>query len=91
VILLRQQALTPGFSRACPGFAGTDPKDNGPLVRHTDFPASDKILAWAHQYGKARVFGYPSGHDARVWTNESFKRLMGRGIRWAAGQFPEKE
>jgi type 1 glutamine amidotransferase len=57
----------------------------------TDFPASDKILAWVHRYGKARVFGYQSGHDARVWTNESFQRLMGRGIRWAAGRRPESE
>jgi type 1 glutamine amidotransferase len=57
----------------------------------TDFPASDKTLAWVHQYGQARVFGYQSGHDARVWTNESFKRLMGRGIRWTAGRLPEKE
>ena len=56
-----------------------------------DHPASDKNLAWVHKYGKARVFGYQSGHDAKVWTNESFQRLMGQGIRWAAGRLPEEK
>ena len=51
----------------------------------TDHPRSDKPIAWVHDYGKARVFGYQSGHDVKVWTNESFRRLMARGIRWVAG------
>ena len=56
-----------------------------------DHPASDKNLAWVHKFGKARVFGYQSGHDAKVWTNESFQRLMGQGIRWVAGRLPEEK
>jgi len=52
----------------------------------TDHPRSDKPIAWVHQYGKARVFGYQSGHDAKVWTNDSFRRLMAQGIRWASGE-----
>jgi len=54
----------------------------------TDHPRSDKPIAWVHNYRKARVFGCQSGHDAKVWANESFQRLMARGIRWAAGQLP---
>jgi type 1 glutamine amidotransferase len=53
-----------------------------------DHPRSDKQIAWIHNYGKARVFGYQSGHDARAWTNESFQRLMAQGIRWVAGRLP---
>lgn len=51
-----------------------------------DHPKSDKQIAWVHKYGKARVLGYQSGHDARAWTNKSFRRLMARGIRWVAGR-----
>jgi type 1 glutamine amidotransferase len=52
----------------------------------TDHPRSDKPIAWVHNYRKARVFGYQSGHDAKVWTNESFQRLMARGIRWCGSE-----
>jgi len=55
----------------------------------TDEPKSDKTIAWAHAYGKARVFGCQSGHDAKVWNHESFRKLMSRGIRWAANRLPE--
>ena len=43
-------------------------------------------IAWVHDYSKARVLGYQSGHDARAWTNKSFRRLMAQGIRWVAGR-----
>jgi type 1 glutamine amidotransferase len=54
----------------------------------TDHPRSDKPIAWVHNYRKARVFGYQSGHDAKVWTDANFQRLMARGIRWTAGRLP---
>lgn len=57
----------------------------------TDHPQSDKAIAWTNRYGKARVFGYQSGHDAKVWTNDSFRRLMAQGIRWVAGRLPDAE
>ena len=54
-----------------------------------DHPRSDKQIAWVHNYGKARVLGYQSGHDARAWTNKSFQQVMARGIRWVARRLPE--
>jgi type 1 glutamine amidotransferase len=57
----------------------------------TDHPQSDKAIAWVHQFGKARVFGYQSGHDAQAWTNDGFRRVMGQGIRWAGGRLPGAE
>lgn len=53
-----------------------------------DHPRSDKQIAWVHNYGRARVLGYQSGHDARAWTNEGFLQLMAQGIRWVAGRLP---
>jgi len=51
-----------------------------------DHPQSDRQIAWVLNYSKARVFGYQSGHDARAWTNKSFRRLMAQGVRWVAGR-----
>jgi hypothetical protein len=65
--------------------------DNLHVLVTTDHPASDKTLAWVHQYAKARVFGCQCGHDARVWNNETFRRLMGQGLRWVAGRLPEEK
>jgi len=65
--------------------------DNIRVLVSTDHPRSDKPIAWVHNYGKARVFGYQSGHDAKVWNNESFRRLMARGIHWVAGRLPGAE
>jgi type 1 glutamine amidotransferase len=53
-----------------------------------DHPSSDKQIAWVHNYAKARVLGLQSGHDARAWTNKSFRQFMAQGIRWAAGRLP---
>ena len=57
---------------------------NSAGLESTDHPVSDKTLAWVHEYGKARVFNYQSGHDARVWANEGFKRLTARAVHWTA-------
>jgi len=53
-----------------------------------DHPRSDKPIAWVQTYGKARVFGYQSGHDAKAWNNDGFQKLMARGIQWVAGRLP---
>jgi len=62
--------------------------DNIHVLVTGDHPRSDKQIAWIHNYGKARVFGYQSGHDARAWTDKSFQQLMAQGIRWVAGRLP---
>jgi type 1 glutamine amidotransferase len=56
-----------------------------------DHPSSDRPIAWVHRCSKARVFGCQSGHDAKVWTNESFQRLMAQSIRWVAGRLPDAD
>jgi type 1 glutamine amidotransferase len=53
-----------------------------PLVHRTDgdFPA-----AWAHTYGKGRVFYSILGHDAEAWDNPVLQRMYFDAIRWALG------
>ena len=65
-------------------------RDDIHLLVSTDHPRSDKPIAWVRTHGKARVFGYQSGHDDKTWSNEGFRRIMGQGIRWIAGRLPEK-
>jgi len=64
-------------------------RDDIHVLVTADHPRSDKQIAWVHNYGKARVLGYQSGHDARAWTNKSFRRLMAQGIRWVAGRLSD--
>ncbi|NQT37179.1 MAG: ThuA domain-containing protein [Planctomycetes bacterium] len=85
-------AITKGMS----DFVIEDEPYNGQTFRDdihvlvtADHPRSDKQIAWVHNHGKARVFGYQSGHDARAWTNKSFQRLMAQGIRWVAGRLSD--
>jgi uncharacterized protein len=53
-----------------------------PLVHRTDgdFPA-----AWAHTYGKGRVFYSILGHDDEAWDNPVLQRMYFNAIRWALG------
>ncbi|MBT3201279.1 MAG: ThuA domain-containing protein [Phycisphaerales bacterium] len=52
----------------------------------TEHPKSDKPIAWTNDYKGARIFGYQGGHDAKAWNNPGHRRLLGNGIRWAAGR-----
>ena len=60
-------------------------KGIGVLVT-TDNPKSDKPIAWTVNYKGAKIFGYQSGHDVKVWPHPGFRRLLGNGIRWVAGR-----
>ncbi len=50
----------------------------------TDEPKSNKVIAWAKTYGKARVIYLQSGHDHFAYENPSFRKLLQQAIRWAA-------
>ena len=51
------------------------------LQRHGEEP-----WTWVRQQGKGRVFYTAHGHDERCWSQDSFQELLGRGIRWGAGE-----
>jgi trehalose utilization protein len=51
----------------------------------TDTETSIKNLAWVRQYKNSRVFCYASGHDNRVYADENYRKIVYRGLHWAAG------
>jgi uncharacterized protein len=50
----------------------------------TNHPKNDHTIAWAHEYGKSRVFYFQLGHDSQAWKNPAYTDVLMRGIRWAA-------
>ncbi|MFQ6133692.1 MAG: ThuA domain-containing protein [Armatimonadota bacterium] len=54
-----------------------------PLLR-TDHPESGEIVGWVHTYGKARVATIQLGHDAHAYSDDNYRQLVSRSIRWVA-------
>jgi len=52
----------------------------------TDHPKSMRTIAWARQFGQARVLCSASGHDHQTYADPRFRRFLARGIHWAAGR-----
>ena len=52
----------------------------------TDNKTSMSSLAWTRQYKNSRVFSYASGHDGKVYTNESYRKIVNQALRWTAGR-----
>ncbi|HWX23272.1 MAG TPA: ThuA domain-containing protein [Candidatus Binatia bacterium] len=50
----------------------------------TDEPESNKVIAWAKTYGKARVVYMQSGHDHFAYENPAFQQVLRQAIRWTA-------
>lgn len=43
-------------------------------------------VAWVRRFRNSRVFCYASGHDGLVYSDENFRRILLRGLLWAAGE-----
>lgn len=41
-------------------------------------------MGWVQNYGRGRVFNTTLGHDHKAWDNAFFKKIVVRGIYWAA-------
>jgi len=67
-------------------FLMDSPAEGSVPLLTTENPESIRTLAWAHQYNKARVFCYQSGHDNQTYTDPNFQTVLHRGIQWAAGK-----
>lgn len=50
----------------------------------TEEPTSEKVLAWAKTYGKARVCTIEMGHGTSIFRHPAYRRLIAQAIRWAA-------
>ncbi len=53
-----------------------------PEVRRTD---GDFPQAWAHTYGKGRVFVCAFGHDVATWDRPEIRTMWLEAIKWALG------
>jgi type 1 glutamine amidotransferase len=62
----------------------TDPSVQ--VLLTTEHPNSDAELAWVTTYGPSRIFYLQLGHDHLAYENPSYRELVARGIRWAAGR-----
>lgn len=59
--------------------------DLQPLLT-TEEPSSDKVVGGVRMQGKARVFYCQLGHDAKVYNQPSFRKVIIRAVRWAANR-----
>jgi type 1 glutamine amidotransferase len=52
----------------------------------TDHELSSPTLAWAHQYGKARVVYLQLGHGPTAYENPHYRRFVHNALLWVAGR-----
>ncbi len=45
-------------------------------------------LAWTRSYGRGRVFYTALGHEASVWRDARFQRILANAILWSIGRYP---
>ncbi len=64
------------------GLFEVEPQTHALLM--TDDPTSGKTIAWARNYGAARVVYIQSGHDHTAYDNPNYRRLVTNAIRWVA-------
>jgi len=55
-------------------------------VLSVDHPKSMKVVGWTRTFGQSRVFCLQLGHDGTAFSNESFRKVIERGIQWCAGK-----
>lgn len=55
-------------------------------VRRND---KDFALAWAHRYGRGRVYCNALGGSRDTWASPPFELMMAQGIAWASKELPE--
>lgn len=59
---------------------------NNHVLLTTDEPSSDKVVGWAKTYANAKVCYIQSGHDHVAYQNPTYRTIVVRSVRWAAGQ-----
>jgi type 1 glutamine amidotransferase len=47
-------------------------------------------LAWTRSYGRGRVFYTALGHEASVWQDARYQRLLTNAILWSVRRLPEE-
>jgi len=63
-----------------------EPDGDSDILLITEDPKSMRSIAWTRRYKHARVFCFQSGHVHNAYENPNFRRVISRGIQWAAGR-----
>ncbi|MCY3831403.1 MAG: ThuA domain-containing protein [Chloroflexi bacterium] len=63
-----------------------EPDADSEVLLYSEDPKSMRSIGWTRRYKNARVFCFQSGHNHHAYANESFRRVISRGLQWAAGR-----
>ena len=63
-----------------------EPDADSDVLLYTDDAKSMRSIAWTRRYKQARVFCFQSGHDHQAYADPRFRRVISRGLQWAAGR-----
>ena len=63
-----------------------DAGEGSEILFTAQHPKSMKTLGWTRTHRNTRVFCFQPGHDNHAWENVTFREVLLRGIRWAAGK-----
>jgi type 1 glutamine amidotransferase len=57
----------------------------------TDHATSDRVIGWAHRFGKSRVVYLQPGHGPQAFSHPIFETLVHRSLLWTAGMLEPKK
>jgi hypothetical protein len=60
------------------------------VLLRTDYPQSDRAIAWTHRYGRSRIVYLQPGHGPQSFSHPIFETLLWRSLQWSAGKLEEK-
>jgi len=72
------------WAQADESYLMADPGPDSEVLLTTEHPKSMSCLAWAREFGQARVFCVQLGHDRLAYEHPSFREVLGRGVQWVA-------
>jgi type 1 glutamine amidotransferase len=89
VITDRKHPITAGiedFEIHDETYNGYQTSKSAQVLLTTNHPESDRAIAWVNHYQNSRVLYLQPGHDTPAFKHASYRELVARGIRWAAGR-----
>jgi len=70
-------------------FVEWDDNSTHTLLSGSSEEFGSSAVAWAHAYGKGRVFCLTPGHTDEVFSHPMMKKLIANGINWCLSQHTE--
>jgi type 1 glutamine amidotransferase len=67
-------------------FVRVDSTETSRLLEVASPDYGSSTAAWAHPFGKGRVFCFTPGHRDEVLADPAYRTFLARGIQWALGR-----